>query len=201
MAEQRRGDVGGEGDLPGDDFAVGSGQAQAVAAGIEFQDRAVFEQLDPLFKANAAQLGRHFRRVEEGVIGFEQAGRIRRGVEFLRQSAAFQPLAVNAEPRVVTLHRAQPVDLPRLAGDVEFAMAFELDVHAKALQVGGQFIEVLPAEADQLRGFIRPALERIGHPVGNARRAETAVAPAGLTAAASRLDDRDAQPGVALACQ
>ncbi|MNG30816.1 hypothetical protein D3C84_1165060 [compost metagenome] len=74
-------------------------------------------------------------------------------------------------------------------------------MHAKALQVGGQLIEVLPAQADQLLCFIRPTLEGVGHAMGNAWRAESAIAPAGLTATTTGLDDRDAQLGVALACQ
>ncbi|MNT26475.1 hypothetical protein D3C72_1620490 [compost metagenome] len=78
MAEQRRGDVGGEGDLPGNHFAVSGSQVKIVVVGLQLQDRAVFEQLNALLKANAAQFSGHFRRVEQGVIGFEQAGRIRR---------------------------------------------------------------------------------------------------------------------------
>ncbi|MNP17438.1 hypothetical protein D3C76_1098690 [compost metagenome] len=201
MAEQRWSDVGGEGDLPGDDFAVGRAQAQAVVARIQLQHRAVFEQLNALFKAYAAQFGSHFRWIEQGVVGFEQTCHVGRGVEFLCQLRAFQPLAVNAEPRVVALHGAQSVDLPGLAGDVEFALAFELDLHAEAIQIGSQLIEVLPAQADQLLRFIRPTLEGVGHAMGNAWRAESAIAPAGLTATTTGLDDRDAQLGVALACQ
>ncbi|MNP25536.1 hypothetical protein D3C76_1183490 [compost metagenome] len=78
MAEQRRGDVGGQGDFSGAHFAAFCTQAQVVFVRAQLQDRAVFEQLNALLKANTAQFSGHFRRVEQGVIGFEQAGHISR---------------------------------------------------------------------------------------------------------------------------
>ncbi|MNI17268.1 hypothetical protein D3C73_706330 [compost metagenome] len=197
--QQGRRDVGGERDLGRPDRAQAGFQHLMSAVFAQTTDRRMLEQLHPLRQANPAQLGDHFHRVEQRIIGLEDTGDIVGRVQVGLEVSAFHVLAINAEPLIVALHRAQAIDLPRLAGDVEFALALERHVHGVLLKILLESIEVFPTQAHQLLCLPRPALQRIGHAMGNARCAEPAVASARLTAALPGLQHHDHCIGPTLA--
>ena len=90
----------------------------------------------------------------------------------------------------------QPIDLVRLERDREVAGELQVAVDPVAPDVRDEAVEVLPAEALELRHLRGEAREAVLDPVRERAEREAAVPPAGAEADRVRLEDDDVPAGV-----
>jgi len=93
---------------------------------------------------------------------------------------------------------AQVLQLPRLDRHVELPGAFEVAVDATRADRRLDRVEVGRAQALQQRHLAGPARQTVAHPVGQAGRAESTIAPRRGPAKSLRLEHHDLALGIFL---
>jgi hypothetical protein len=173
---------------------------QDTEAGAVFHDLRrprVLVDADAGVEGSRRQAGRELARVDERGVGLvPEAGEVGRRSDLGPDRVAVEELVLVAVALEQPGTLLEPLDLVWLERDREVARELEVAVDCKALDVAHEGLEVLTAEALELRHLRGEAREPVLDPVRERAEREASVPPAGTAADRVLLEDDHVAGGV-----
>ncbi len=172
--------------------AVRGLQLHGVAVVAPARDRALFQDLTAQRLHRGRQSPHQPARVDHrGAALVQHPTDVRRGVDHRPRLLGIEQDTALTEAGRLVVHLAQTLELPRCRRHIEAAGALEGAVDPIPRNGFADRVEIGVAEPQQLGHLIRPTGHAVAEPMGQARRAETAVATGGRPAQSRALQDHD----------